>query len=214
MTQLQPKGFHPWHKPHWASYMVENSLSGIRMAARAGRKRIDLDVNFTLDGVAVVGHWDDLKKDHFIIPDELKKKYGTVKISTITWEELQTLHTKPIKFKGVRRIYRHISALEAAKTCAAYGIYPAFEIKGGYHSMQAKSYVKLKNDLKKAGINLEEVYWMTLQDLGDPKRRLMAMSEAGLSNKMLLSRGFRGVPVSWEPYIDYVRGRWKRNFSQ
>lgn len=54
-----------FHKHKGQPYHTENSLRGIRKAARAGWDEIDLDVTMTLDGVLVNNHWDKPWKDGF-----------------------------------------------------------------------------------------------------------------------------------------------------
>lgn len=216
MTVMQPKGFHPFHKPKGASYMVEDSFRGIALAASLGKKHIDLDVNFTVDLIPIIGHWDDPAKDHFIIPKWMKVKYNNrVRISNCKWADLQKLRTKPLKFNGRTHIYRYRSVREAAVLCKEKGIHPAWEIKGRPNSEIVDVYRRMLSDMHYAKLDLDNVYWMTLQNIGDPLARLKAMTEAGVSkNRVLLARGSRGIPVSWEPYIDYVRGNWVKDSTR
>jgi glycerophosphoryl diester phosphodiesterase len=208
VPRAQPEGFHPFHKPKGVSYMVEDSLRGIALAASLGKKWIDLDVNATADLVPILGHWDDPRKDHFIVPKWMIKKYnGKVRISNCTWSDLQKLRTKPLHFMGRSHVYKYRSTLEALILCNEKSIGAAFEIKGRPLMEDPRVYEQLLKDQERAYVPDNEVMWMTLQNIGNPLARLKAMTEAGGQGKrMLLARGNKGIPVSWQPYIDYVRG--------
>lgn len=69
---------------------LENSLRGIRKAARLGYDAIDLDLLITKDGVIVVCHWDrPLLKDGFIDPHHRIQLHAMVR--ELTWAQIETL---------------------------------------------------------------------------------------------------------------------------
>lgn len=99
---------------------VENSIRGIRKAARLGYDAIDLDILITKDGVIVVCHWmKPLKKDNFYDPNRRVAVNAMVK--HLTWEQISGLRA-PGNFRIVR-IER------ALKECKRDKIIPYLEPK-------------------------------------------------------------------------------------
>jgi glycerophosphoryl diester phosphodiesterase len=99
----------------------ENSIRGIRNAARLGYGWIDLDLQMTSDGVIVVTHWArPMKRDRFKDPRRLINPGETVR--HLTWREVRRLRTND----GYR-----IPRIEAAlRACARHGIGAYLEPKG------------------------------------------------------------------------------------
>lgn len=105
--------------PHWKH--EENSVRGIRRAARAGYGWIDLDLQMTSDGVVVVTHWArPMRRDAFRDPRRLIKP-GTP-VAHLTWEQVRRLRTTDgYRIKRIEAILR---------ACARYGIGAYLEPKG------------------------------------------------------------------------------------
>lgn len=99
----------------------ENSMRGIRQAARLGYGWIDLDLQMTKDNVIVVTHWArPMKRDRFRDPRRLIEPGTTV--AHLTWEQVRRLRTT-----DGYRIPRIETALRA---CHRYGIGAYLEPKG------------------------------------------------------------------------------------
>lgn len=105
----------------WPIYKhVENSLKGIRKAARLGYDAIDLDILITKDGVIVICHWDrPLLKDNFY--DPLHRIQVRAMVRELTWEQIHRLEAP-----GGFRIQRIETALAA---CARLKIIAYLEPK-------------------------------------------------------------------------------------
>jgi glycerophosphoryl diester phosphodiesterase len=105
--------------PRWKH--EENSIRGIRTAARRGYSWIDLDLQMTKDGVIVVTHWArPMRKDRFRDPRSLIDPDTSVR--HLTWDQLRRLRTTD----GYR-----IPRIEAAlRACHRYGIGAYLEPKG------------------------------------------------------------------------------------
>lgn len=99
----------------------ENSVRGIRYAARHGYDWIDLDLQMTKDGVVVVTHWArPMRKDRFRDPRSLIHPGTSVR--HLTWNQIRRLRTTD----GYR-----IPRVEAAlRACHRYGIGAYLEPKG------------------------------------------------------------------------------------
>lgn len=79
-----------YHVAKGVAYHLENSIRGIRKAARLGYGAIDLDLNMTKDGVIVCTHWNRaLLKDGFV--DPLKRIQVNALISELTWAQVKRL---------------------------------------------------------------------------------------------------------------------------
>lgn len=99
----------------------ENSLRGIRTAARRGYGWIDLDLQMTKDGVIVVTHWDrPMRRDRF--RDPLRRISAATPVSSLTWAQVRRLRTR-----DGYRIQRVETMLRA---CHRYGIGAYLEPKG------------------------------------------------------------------------------------
>jgi glycerophosphoryl diester phosphodiesterase len=100
---------------------VENSLRGIRRAARRGYDAIDIDMQITRDGVIVGTHWArPLKRDGFHDPQHKIPRYRPVR--RMTWIQVHRL-VAPRKY----RIQRIEVLLRA---CHRRGITAVLEPKG------------------------------------------------------------------------------------
>lgn len=107
----------PWYKH------VENSLRGIRKAARLGYDAIDIDILITKDGVIVACHWPrPLLKDNF--HDETHRIQVRALIRELTWEQV-----KGLRAEHGYRINRIESMLAA---CARNKIIAYLEPKGDH----------------------------------------------------------------------------------
>lgn len=99
---------------------VENSIRGIRRAARGGYDAIDLDLLITADNVIVVTHWDrPMRRDGFT--DRLHRLNHDLRVRDMTWGQVQRLEA------GGYRIMRVERALEE---CARDRVIAYFEPKG------------------------------------------------------------------------------------
>jgi glycerophosphoryl diester phosphodiesterase len=104
--------------PFWKH--VENSIRGIRRAARRGYDAIDLDILITKDGVIVVCHWmKPLERDNFKDASHRIQIHALVR--ELTWAQIETLSTPD----G----YRILRIEEALKECARDKIIPYLEPK-------------------------------------------------------------------------------------
>lgn len=100
---------------------VENSIQGIRKAARLGYDAIDLDLLITKDGVVVVCHWmQPLKRDGFKDPWRRIQVHALVK--ELTWEQIKRL-------RAGNGEYRIIRVERALRECYARKIIPYLEPK-------------------------------------------------------------------------------------
>lgn len=99
---------------------VENSLRGIRKAARLHYDAIDLDLLMTKDNVIVVTHWDrPLERDGFVDPKHKIQVHAMIR--ELTWEQIRRLRAP-----GDYRIQRIETAL---RVCAADHIIAYLEPK-------------------------------------------------------------------------------------
>jgi glycerophosphoryl diester phosphodiesterase len=105
--------------PFWKH--VENSIRGIKNAARLGYDAIDLDILITADGVIVVCHWmRPLVRDDFI--DTLNRIHVRAQVRNLTWAEVQRLRSKDDDYRIIR--------VEAAlRICARHKIIAYLEPK-------------------------------------------------------------------------------------
>jgi glycerophosphoryl diester phosphodiesterase len=97
---------------------VENSLRGIRRAARRGYDAIDIDMQITKDGVVVGTHWArPLRRDGFRDPRRLIRP-GTP-ISELTWTQVSRLRAGrwPRRYR-INRIERLLVACERRRVVA------------------------------------------------------------------------------------------------
>lgn len=178
-----------FHKRHRAPYHTENSLRGIRTAARATKRvarrignrivrqrvkrwnEIDLDVNMTSDGVIVNTHWGmPLLKDGFIDPKGEIPKHAHVR--DLTWAQISRLHTKD----GY-----HIRTLERAITeCAAFGIGARVEPKVDVRFEDVAVWLPIKAHADKVGCRIKGYSIRNLGGKGAGVRRVEAMRAAGI----------------------------------
>lgn len=99
---------------------VENSIRGIRKAARLGYDAIDLDLLITKDGVIVVCHWQrPLLYDNF--EDRLHRIKVRARINRLTWKQVQRLRAED----G----YRIVRVERALRECAQQKIIAYLEPK-------------------------------------------------------------------------------------
>ena len=215
MTQKMPRNrSRIFHVPKGVTRAIGNSPVGIKVANRLGYKWMDFDMQRTKDGILVFTHWDDIKLDEFELPRWFVQKYGTrPKVSETYWSDLKRLRTEKVRKKGwmkYKRRLRYYTAEELMRRVAATDkLGAAVEWKANKDFEDPKTYEQFERARIRAGLPKSRVMHMTLQNIGNPWRRLAAMKEADVGPRVLLARG-RGVPRKHEPNIDYVRGKWKR----
>jgi hypothetical protein len=175
-----------YHKPKGVKYHVENSLRGIRAAARAtkhvwrrvrGRRRrilvdkwdeIDLDLTMTKDGVLVDNHWDKPYKDGF----RGRNLTPRTSIRKSLWADVSTWRT-PDNYR--------IHKMETAITeCAKRGIGARIEPKNDKRLENPDVYRPLKRHADAVGCKLRGYSIRTLGGRGAGARRVNAMREAGI----------------------------------
>lgn len=100
----------------------ENSLRGIRYAARHGYDAVDLDMLITSDDVIVGTHWDRPIRREFRDPQRKIDASRTVR--SLTWEQVSRLRAGrwPRRYR-IQRIERLLRA------CARHGIVAYLEPK-------------------------------------------------------------------------------------
>jgi glycerophosphoryl diester phosphodiesterase len=133
----------------------ENSLRGIRKAARARRRRfgrfvrrwneIDIDGLITKDGVEIGCHWPHpLQRDDFRDPQHKIGLHANVR--SLTWAEVARLRT-PDGY--------HISTLDALmRECARLGIGMRIEPKGDPRFRELERWHSIKARADKYGCRL------------------------------------------------------------
>lgn len=100
---------------------VENSLRGIRRAARRDYDAIDIDLQMTKDRIIVGTHWArPLKRDGFRDPEGKIPRYRPVR--QMTWIQVHRL-VAPKRYR-IQRIERLLRA------CARRGVIALLEPKG------------------------------------------------------------------------------------
>lgn len=110
-----------FHVRHGQAYHTENSVRGIRKAARTGHDEIDLDMGITSDRRIVGNHWRrPLLKDGF--RDPLRRIGRNARIDDLTFTQVRRL----VAFPGYR--IQPIERLLAE--CAKVGIIARLEPKG------------------------------------------------------------------------------------
>jgi hypothetical protein len=99
---------------------VENSLRGIRRAARRGYDAIDIDMQITKDGVVVATHWGrPMVRDGFHDPAGDIPRYRPVK--RLTWAQVSRLVAGKYHIRRIERVLR---------ACARRGVVAVLEPKG------------------------------------------------------------------------------------
>jgi glycerophosphoryl diester phosphodiesterase len=139
----------------WPTYKhVENSLRGIRRAARRGFTAIDLDLQITRDGVIVVTHWDrPLLRDAFF--DPLKRLDKHARVSELTWRQVRRLRT----LGG----YRIVTLERALRECRKRRIEALIEPKGDPRWLDLDIWHSVAALARVSGARVEV---RTLRDLG------------------------------------------------
>lgn len=178
-----------FHKKHGVPYHTENSLRGIRKAAKArkavrrvvrGRvvhrllprwNEIDIDVTMTKDGVVVGNHWGrPLLKDGFIDPEHKISKQA--RVHELTWDQVKRLHTK-----DGYRIRRLTVLLDA---CARNGIGARVEPKVDKRFEDPETWKPIKQHADEVGCRLKGYSIRNLGGHGAGVRRVEAMRAAGI----------------------------------
>ena len=99
---------------------VENSVRGIRRAARRGYDAIDLDLQITSDGVIVGTHWGrPMVHDGFHDPEGKIPRYRPVK--RLRWAQVHRLVAGRYRIQRIERLLR---------ACARRGFVALLEPKG------------------------------------------------------------------------------------
>lgn len=213
MTKKMPPSMRRiFHVPKGTAYTTGNSSAGMRWALRHFYRWIDWDANITSDNVVVIIHWPKFCKDGFLykvvpkrvpgafrVRDEWLVKHGygrETTVSDLTWTQVSELRTATGRFiRTARQMFR---------LAARHHLNVALEVKG---DRRFERTALMRGLHRSAELEGAEVIVMTLQNLGNPELRLKAAKEAGFTT-VLLARG--RVPRAWEPFIDYVRGKWVR----
>lgn len=183
-----------FHKAKRVAYHTENSLRGIRRAAKARKQvrrivrgrlirrwvrrwdEIDLDVTMTADGVIVGNHWGrPLLKDGFI--DPLGKISKQTRIHDLTWAQVKRLHTKD----GYK--IRRLTVL--LDTCARNGIGARIEPKVDKRFEDVETWLPIKAHADKVGAKVKGYSIRNLGGKGAGKRRVDAMNAAGIPSKVI-----------------------------
>lgn len=184
-----------FHIAHGTPYHVENSITGLHKAKRAGFKHIDLDAQVTKDGHVVITHWSrPMLRDGF--RDPLHKLGRHRKVASLTLEQVRRLRT--------RDGFRIHTAWSMFGHAADLGLAVMLEVKADRRFTEVEVMRQVRADA-----NDQEcvVRVMTLSNLGrHPELRLKAAKAAGFKT-ILLARG--PIPTSWRPWVDFVRGPWR-----
>lgn len=152
----------------------ENSLRGIRYAARHGFDAIDLDLLITSDGVIVGTHWDrPMRRDGFHDPLHHLAHDRTVR--SMRWDQIRRLRAGsrlyPYKISRVERLLAE---------CARRGITALLEPKDDARFEEPSTWRYIKKVADDVGAHVA-VY--TLENFPTPEagvRRAQAARSAGI----------------------------------
>lgn len=183
-----------FHKKHGVPYHVENSLRGIRAAAKARRRlrkivrgrvvrrwvkrwnEIDLDVTMTSDGVIVNSHWGrPLAKDGFIDPLGLIPR--NARTHDLTWAQVRRLHTRD-GYK-IRKLTTQLSE------CARVNIGARVEPKVDVRFEDVETWKPIKAHADAVGCRIKGYSIRNLGGHGAGVRRVDAMREAGIPSVVI-----------------------------
>lgn len=202
-AHLRPPGKSPIRAPgrrlfHIASYALNDSFAGIRLAKRAGYKWIDLNFHVTLDGKLVCTHWGNPLMHGWYDPQ--KKLDIRTKVWNMTLSEVQRL-----RYHG-RSGLRISTGGEVLRYAAKLKISVEFEAKESPQFNTEAPWKRLRAAVDATGVNL---IVKTISSLGKSGERLRAAHAQGFRT-MMLPRKTRRVPKAWWVFIDEVRGpvRW------
>lgn len=159
-----------YHVPHGTPYRVENSLRGVRRAARLGYDAIDLDLQITSDGVVVCTHWGQpLLKDGFY--DPLGRIKRTARVRDLTWRQVQRLRTRDgYRIRRLRRVL---------KECRRVGIEACVEPKADSRFKRDRVWTSIRADADhtKARVSVRSLRNLPIPGAGT--RRVKAARRAG-----------------------------------
>jgi glycerophosphoryl diester phosphodiesterase len=166
-----------FHLKHPHPKHEENSLRGIRKAARRGFDEIDLDLQMTKDGAIVVTHWPrPMIRDGFRDPAGKLRRTRTV--ASMTLAEVTRLRTK----HGGYRIQPLRAALAQ---CARSGIGARLEPKGDRRFENEALWVGVKREADALGAKVRGYSIRNLGGRGAGVRRVRAMNAAGIKSKVI-----------------------------
>lgn len=160
-----------FHVPHGTPYHVENSIRGIRYAAKHGYRAIDIDLQMTTDGRVVGTHWDrPMLHDGFRDPRKQLKPATLVR--GMTFLEVTRLRggsrLRPYRISGIERLLAE---------CARRKIIAVLEPKNDSRFEDVRVWQHILKVAEDLGA---EVRGYTLRTLGDGEARVKAMKAAGI----------------------------------
>lgn len=158
---------------------VENSVRGIRYAARHGYDAIDLDLLITRDDVIVGCHWvHPMLRDGF--RDPLRRISATKAVRSLSWEQVSRL------VAGRRPRRYHISRVERLlRACADNGIIAFLEPKNDDRFEQDWPWREIRKAADACGAHVRV---RSIEDLGGNDagvRRVRAAERNGFTGKVI-----------------------------
>lgn len=179
---------------HLTPYRKSNSIQGLETAARRGKDAIDLDWRVGIDGALHNTHWErPMMKDGFY--DPLAQVPRRTPVEQMTRDQVRRLRTRDgYAINGPR-----VMLTKAAEL----GLRVEFEAKDSPGFADPAVWSRLRRIVDETGV---EVQVKTISNNGDALTRLKR-AKAAMFTTILLPRGSRRIPRSWQPFVDYVRGR-------
>lgn len=185
-----------YHVHKGTPYHVENSLRGVREAAKLGYVGIDLDANADACDVVWATHWGrPLLRDGF--RDPLGRLSRFAQVHTLTSGEVARLRTP-----GDPR-YRIQTAGRLIKAARRRGLLVELEAKSSPPLYGRRAWLNLAEELD--GATKDNLLVKVLLDLGpNPENRLRAAHAAGFRT-VAIQHGGRRVQPGWAPFVDFYR---------
>lgn len=194
-------------------YAIENSITGLDYAYAKGYPWIDMDCHITKDGVWVLGHNRNPKDDHFIVSSALTKKYkdSNPSIENMTWADVQSLRTSPVKWDGKTITLRYHTLEEVISWLVSHPkMSVSFEIKNSKQFEDSATFKKLLDLCIKYKIDTKRIAIMSIA--WSDYNHLARFKGAHSWFKTIVLPYNQPHPPNWskaEPYVDHYRGTWK-----
>lgn len=240
LVGLVPGGRLPNNRiAHFSPYWFNNSLAGIRRAAKKRYKQIDQDGNLTKDRVPVTCHWSLLRKDgylYWLVSGKSVTNKRRVRIGLRRWEWrgriLQNGKWQTAYKVGDEWITGHGHGRDARVSTLTWKEVYRLRRRNGQrlHSVNTHMQWCAQNDLRmmlegkdarfnESGVAAKikqqaknancSVYFMALTSMSGWRSKMAAFHDVGIPT-VLLARGNPALTAAELENIDYIRGKWHR----
>lgn len=207
MTTALPKARSKiFHIPKGIAYAIQNSIWAMHLAYALGFRWIDIDGQVSKDDIPMGMHWNNLRKNGYVLPPWFTRKYGNdPNCDQCLAADMVKLVTKKVWYRGKFQVTRCCTLETLLRGAVRSKMGVMYEEKGAEEFRLDAVQKAISNARIRSGLPENRFMVGALDEIPGYLGRLKAASK--YHDTVVLKHTTKPIPREYAQYIDWYRGK-------